>query len=117
MKILLITPPLLQPNTPYAATPLLTAWLQKNGHDAIQADLSLDLLLTLFSKTGVEQLCQTLEEIPDAEGFLEAAPDYLETIDTVISFLQDRNPSASKKIAHRGWLPEGPNLLNAYEQD
>ncbi|MDF7809547.1 B12-binding domain-containing radical SAM protein [Pontiellaceae bacterium B12219] len=117
MKLLLITPPLLQPNTPYAATPLLTVWLRQNGHEAAQADLSLDLLLTLFSKTGVEQLCRKLATNIEAEGFLEAAPDYLETIDEVIAFLQDRNPSAASTIVQRGWLPEGPNLYHAYEQD
>ncbi len=117
MKILLITPPLLQPNTPYAATPLLTAWLQKNGHNAVQADLSLDLLLTLFSRAGVAKLCRILKVCTEAEGFLAAEQGYLETIDEVILFLQDCNPSASKKITQRGWLPEGPNLFHAYEQD
>ncbi len=117
MKVLLITPPLLQPNTPYAATPLLTAWLQANGHDAVQADLSLELLLRLFSKEGVAALCRTLEPCEAAEGFLAAEQDYLETIDEVIAFLQDRNPAASKPIAQRGWLPEGPHLFQAYEQD
>jgi len=117
MKILLLTPPLLQPNTPYAATPLLTAWLRENRHDAVQADLSLELLLKLFSKEGVAALCRALEGCEDAEGFLEAEQDYLETIDAVIAFLQDRNPEASKKITRRGWLPEGPHLFHAYEQD
>ncbi len=117
MKILLITPPLLQPNTPYAATPLLTAWLRNNGHDAVQADLSLELLLKLFSREGVAALCRTLEAYPEAEAFLEAEPDYLETIDEVMAFLQDRNPAASKQIARRGWLPEGPHLYHAYEQE
>lgn len=117
MKTLLITPPLLQPNTPYAATPLLTAWLRTNGHDAAQADLSLELLLKLFSKAGVAALCQALKECEEAEGFLAVKQDYLETIDNVISFLQDRTPAAAKKITQRGWLPEGPNLFHAYEQD
>lgn len=117
MKILLITPPLLQPNTPYAATPLLTAWLRTNGHDAVQADLSLELLLKLFSKEGVATLCRTLEDCEEAEDFLAAEQDYLETIDEVISFLQDRNPAAGHKVAQRGWLPEGPHLFHAYEQD
>lgn len=117
MKILLITPPLLQPNTPYAATPLLTAWLRANGHDAVQADLSLELLLKLFSREGVGTLCRALEDCEEAEGFLEAAPDYLETIDMVMAFLQDRHPAAGQTIAQRGWLPEGPHLFRAYEQE
>ncbi|MBU1239842.1 radical SAM protein [Myxococcota bacterium] len=117
MKILLITPPLLQPNTPYAATPLLTAWLRANGHAAVQADLSLDLLLRLFSKEGVRALCRELHDNQEAEGFLPAEEDYAETIDEVISFLQDQNPDAGPVIAERDWLPEGPNLFRAYEQE
>ena len=111
MKILLITPPLLQPNTPYAASPLLTAWLRSLGHDAVQADLSLKLLLKLFSKEGLSALADGLE--------LEAGAvdDYVETIDDVISFLQGRALGMAEAIATRGWLPEGEHLARAYEQE
>ncbi|MCF7847639.1 MAG: hypothetical protein K9M45_02220 [Kiritimatiellales bacterium] len=116
MKILLITPPLLQPNTPYAATPLLTAWLRQNGHDAVQADLSLELLLKLFSKKGVGELCRKLENREEAQAFIDASADYRLTIDNVMEFLQDRDPAAYMRIAVRGWLPEGPHLAHAYRQ-
>ena len=74
MKTLLITPPLLQPNTPYAATPMLTAWLLSRGHEAVQADLSIELLLALFSAEGIRTLCRALEHAaaPDAAPFLAA---------------------------------------------
>ena len=111
MKILLITPPLLQPNTPYAATPMLAAWLKSIGHDAVQADLSLELLLKLFSREGVSALCRELEASAETER------DYCETIAEVIAFLQDRNPGAARRIAARGYLPEGEHLARAYEQE
>lgn len=111
MKILLITPPLLQPNTPYAATPLLAAWLRSLGHDAVQADLSLALLLKLFSRDGVSALCRELEASEETER------DYCDTVDEVLAFLQDRNPSAAERIATRGHLPEGNHLVRAYEQE
>ena len=111
MKVLLITPPLLQPNTPYAATPLLTAWLRSQGHDAVQADLSLELLLKLFSKDGLTELFQTLENTEEAADFLEQADAYLETIEPVVAFLQGKSDSLN--IA----LPEGPHLARAYEQE
>ncbi len=111
MKILLITPPLLQPNTPYAATPLLTAWLKSQGHEAVQSDLSLELLLKLFSREGIARLTEQLG-IPAAE----AAP-YLETIEPVLAFLQNRNPDAAGRILQRGWLPEGDHLARAYEME
>ena len=117
MKTLLLTPPLLQPNTPYAATPILTAWLRFCGHDAVQADLSLELLLKLFSDDGLAQLCFALKGNPDAAGFLALEKEYRSVIGEVMEFLQDRKPSAAKRLAKRGSFPEGPNLLRAYEQE
>jgi hypothetical protein len=109
MKILLITPPLLQPNTPYAATPLLTGWLNSIGHEAVQADLSLELLLRLFSREGVQMLTEELELDP------EAAEPYLDTVEEVVRFLQGKDPDAVYRISERGNLPEGENLVRAYE--
>lgn len=120
MKTLLITPPLLQPNTPYAATPLLTAWLRAQGHEAVQADLSLELLLMLFSKRGLAALGAALRRSAaagEAAPFLAAEADYREVIDEVIAFLQDRAPSAAARLARRGALPEGPHLARAYTQE
>jgi hypothetical protein len=111
MKILLITPPLLQPNTPYAATPLLAGWLKSIGHDPVQADLSLELLLRLFSREGIAALTAELDVSP------ETAESYLETVEEVVAFLQDRNPSAARRIVDRSWLPEGENVARAYEQE
>jgi|GEM_PF-480795 len=103
MKTLLITPPLLQPNTPYAATPILTAWLRFCGHDAVQSDLSLELLLKLFSDDGLAHL--NLDD------------EYRAVIGDVMEFLQDKNPSLAKRFAKRGALPEGTHLTRAYEQE
>ena len=111
MKILLITPPLIQPNTPYAATPMLTAWLRSQGHDAVQADLSLELLLKLFSQKGLRELFHCLENSEEAANFLEQADAYLETIEPVIEFLQGK--ASALKVA----LPEGPHLARAYDQE
>lgn len=117
MKTLLITPPLLQPNTPYAATPLLTAWLRSQGQEAVQADLSLELLLRLFSANGLAQLFEALEGKPEASSVLALRSEYLAAVDDVVAFLQDRNPQAAKNFSRRGALPEGPHLIRAYEQD
>lgn len=111
MKILLLTPPLLQPNTPYAATPLLTAWLKSVGHEAVQADLSIELLLRLFSRKGIEVLTRELELDEDA------AEPYLDTVEEVVGFLQGNCAGAEFRIAERGYLPEGEQLARAYEQE
>lgn len=120
MKILLITPPLLQPNTPYSATPLLTSWLRSCGHDAVQVDLSVKLLLHLFCRQGIQELCRSLEAAErgdEAAGFLEAQADYLNTVDEVIEFLRKPRAEVAERIAERGYLPEGPHLFRAYEQE
>ena len=111
MKVLLLTPPLLQPNTPYAATPLLTAWLRSQGHDAVQADLSIELLLKFFSKEGLRALFQALKPVEEAAGFLEQADEYLETIEPVIAFLQGKTEVLDCD------LPEGPYLARGLDQE
>jgi hypothetical protein len=126
MKTLLITPPLLQPNTPYAATPLLTAWLRSQGQEAVQADLSLELLLKLFSVDGLAHLFQALETKRDAaagdgsdslSGFLALKREYLAVIGDVMDFQQDKNPALAKRFSKRGALPEGESLALAWEQE
>jgi hypothetical protein len=134
MKTLLITPPLLQPNTPYAATPVLTAWLRSRGHDAVQADLSLELLLKIFSDDGLDQLCRALTVAAHGgggqesaandrgysnavAGFLALEEEYRAVIGDVIEFLQDRKPSLAKRFSKRGALPEGQHMVRAYEQE
>ena len=122
MKILLITPPLLQPNTPYPATPLLTAWLRSQGHDAVQADLSLEFLLSLFSKEGLQPVFQAFRlrqraSVRHVEDFEIPADDYLETIESVVAFLQGKASELAEELSERGALPEGPHLFRAYEQE
>ena len=58
---------------------------------------------------GVETLSRELG-IPQ-----EAAAPYMETVEEVLRFLQNKNPGAVDKILQRGWLPEGEHLTRAYE--
>ena len=56
MRLLLITPPMTQLNTPYPATAYLTGCLRKHVAGAVeiaQADLSIELFLRLFSREGL----------------------------------------------------------------
>ena len=54
MRILLVTPPMVQVNAPYPAVPLLADLLQRQGHDTIQLDAALELALRLFSKMVIQ---------------------------------------------------------------
>ncbi len=49
-KILLLTPPMTQLNTPYPATAYLTGFLRKHGYDAVQRDPAIELILALLSR-------------------------------------------------------------------
>ncbi|HXI60514.1 MAG TPA: hypothetical protein VNO55_30845, partial [Polyangia bacterium] len=59
MRILLITPPMTQLNSPYPATAYLTGCLRAHaGSDVTvrQADFSIELFLRLFSRDGLERI-------------------------------------------------------------
>ncbi len=116
MRVLLVTPPMVQFNAPYAATPLLTGFLKSRGVDVRQADLSLELALTIFSRAGLERIAGVLESsgetrrLPAVYGFLRNKQRYLETVDEVISFLQRGDSASAEKIMDDGWLPQGPRF-------
>jgi radical SAM superfamily enzyme YgiQ (UPF0313 family) len=114
MNVLLITPPLLQLNTLYPATPLLAGYLTRRGDSVVQADLSLELALNLFSRKGLEfvvEACQSKSrKTPKVKRFLARATDYLQTIDPAVAFLQGKAPELTERIAQRSFLPEGQRL-------
>jgi len=114
MKILLLTPPLVQLNTPYPATPALAGFLRGQGADAVQADLSLELALRLFSRDGLGQVADACRKhaqpTPFVRFFLNHLDAYLNTVEAAVSFLQGRDDAAGWLIARRGYLPEGPRF-------
>jgi len=120
MKILLITPPMTQLNTPYPATAYLTGFLKQEGYAVAQRDLAIDLLLNIFSRQGLEKLLDQLEtnfvsvdddDLSDSVyNFLANYTQYYQCIDGVIRFLQGKDPSLSLRIAKRNFLPEGPQF-------
>lgn len=119
MKLLLLTPPFTQINTPYPATGQLTAFLRQKGFHVEQRDLGLDVSLALFSRMGLQRLVLLAKEkrvglegdARDAvEFFLEAQKEYLDAIEPVLQFLQGRDDSLALRISARRWLPEGPRF-------
>ena len=114
MKILLLTPPLVQLNTPYPATPVLTGFLRSYGADAAQADLSLELVLRLFSRSGLRRIAEACRKAarptPLVRFFLDHLDAYANTVESAVTFLQGRNDAAGWLIARRGYLPEGPRF-------
>ncbi len=127
MRVLLITPPMVQFNAPYAATPMLTSWLRSIGHDARQADLSLALALRLFSRRGLDEAIAAMRRGVRRTGtagesvrhVLDHAAACLRWIGPAMRFLQNRAPELGPALARDGGLPEGPRFrpLHALRPD
>ena len=114
LRVLLLTPPLTQLNTPYPATAYLKGFLKNQGFDVHQADPAIELILKLFSKKGLLSIRDQLLKLsanekqdPQFKFFIENFNQYLTTIEPVIRFLQGKDPSVALRIASRHFLPEG----------
>lgn len=109
--LLLITPPFTQLNTPYPGTVYLKGFLNQLNYTTFQADLGLDVILQLFSKKGLTDLFEYIENSGIALGensfrIYTLREDYIHTIDPVIRFLQGKNSTLADAIVQDGYLPE-----------
>jgi radical SAM superfamily enzyme YgiQ (UPF0313 family) len=106
--ILLITPPFTQLNTPYPATAYIKGFLNTKQISTFQVDLGIDVILSLFSKQGLINLFETEisgELSKNSKRILALKDDYIQTIDSVIQFLQGRNSTLSHAICSDNYLP------------
>jgi hypothetical protein len=120
MRLLLVTPPMTQLNTPYPATAYLTGHLKSRGWDVRQADPALELVLRLFSREGLTRIqgavARARKTTPSVAFFIEAFEDYARTIEPVVRFLQGRDPSLALRLAARTLVPEGPRFAQLNEE-
>jgi radical SAM superfamily enzyme YgiQ (UPF0313 family) len=116
MRILLITPPMIQLNTPYPATTYLTGFLRSRGYDAVQADPAIELIVRIFSRQGLTQAFETLtqhkrrsmvQNAATVRHFIQNHQKYFDTIDPVVRFLQGHDDSFAHRIVQDGYLPCG----------
>ncbi len=112
MKILLLTPPLTQINTPYPATAYLKGFLTGRGYDVAQGDLGIELIIEIFSKKGLQRLFDKIEQqntdefSANSRRMLALQQDYINTIDAVIRFLQHQDATLAHRICHDNFLPQ-----------
>ena len=111
VKVLFITPPFTQLNTPYPATAYLKGYLNTLGVSSKQMDLGIEVILKLFSKEGLTKIFDELEQneidlSDNSARILRLKANYLQTIDPVIAFLQDKNPTLAYHISEGDFLPE-----------
>ncbi len=134
MRVLLLTPPMTQVNTPYPATAYLTGFLRERGGEGLrvtQADPAIELFLRVFSREGLARVREILtgraremgvddayEGVPEPIAhFLKNADACVDLIDPVIRFLQGRDPSFALRVAGGRLLPEGPRFEALRAQD
>lgn len=110
-KVLLITPPFTQLNTPYPATAYLKGFLNTRNIPSFQCDLGIETILALFSSKGLNSLfleleTWSLELSPNAQRIYNLRESYIQTIDQVIAFLQEKNVTLAHVICEGNYLPE-----------
>ncbi|ANQ50350.1 radical SAM protein [Flammeovirga sp. MY04] len=117
IKTLLVTPPLTQLNTPYPATAYLKGFLREQNIDAHQIDLGLELVLKIFSANGLTQIFDQAEEViqetsDNVQRIFMLQDDYLETIEPVIQFLQNKDNTLAHSICQDDFLPRASRFNN-----
>ena len=73
-------------------------------------DLGIEVILELFSKTGLQQIFDSVEQseltTENLQRIYSLKADYINTIDAVIAFLQGDNPTLARQICSGNFLPE-----------
>jgi hypothetical protein len=120
-KVLLLTPPFTQLNTPYPATAYLKGFLNTLSIPSSQCDLGIEVILSLFSQKGLSKIFQIAEKhqklSTNAQRILRLQENYINTIDGVITFLHDTNPSIAHVICERNYLPEASRFMQLEDLD
>lgn len=121
-SVFLITPPFTQLNTPYPATAYIKGFLNTKNVSSFQSDLGIEVILSLFSKKGLMDLFAEAEKSPsekseNAKRILALQEEYFKTIDSVMLFLQGKNPTLSHLICQEDFLPEASRFSQLEELD
>ncbi|TXF91741.1 radical SAM protein [Neolewinella aurantiaca] len=123
-KLLLITPPFTQLNTPYPATAYLMGFLKKKGIPADQMDLGIEVILELFTPDRLSEMFEMAR--PQVQGgdvtanvarIFALREEYLATISSVIAFLQGKQPTLARQIASENFLPQAKRFDQLAELD
>ena len=88
-KVLLITPPFTQPNTPYPATMQLTGFLEERGVDVCQFDLGISVFTEIFTQKTLKELFSEEIQKPKKKSkqineIIKNQDYYLSNIDSVL---------------------------------
>ena len=120
--ILLITPPFTKLNTPYPGTAYLKGFLNTKNISAFQADLGIEVILKLFTKTtftDLFDLAETSQTIKsdNAKRISALKNEYLTLLDDVIAFLQNKKPTLARQLATDNFLPQASRFNQLDDMD
>ncbi|GAA3979150.1 radical SAM protein [Pedobacter ginsengiterrae] len=119
-QLFIVTPPFTQLNTPYPATAYIKGFLNTKNISSTQADLGIEVILKMFSKQGLTHMFQTKNTKPlsaNSKRILALRDEYLKTIDSVIDFLQGKNPTLALQICGDDFLPQASRFAQLEELD
>ena len=73
-------------------------------------DLGIEVILELFSKKGLQKIFNTENDLQNCsentQRIFALREEYIKTIDQVILFLQNQNPTLARQICSMNFLPE-----------
>ena len=118
-RVLLITPPFVQPNCPYPATAYLKGYLGRKGYEAGQADLSIELINAVFSRRFLEKAFGQYGGSEDAnlERIYALRGNYTATVGPVMSFLRGEDQTIANLICSAEFLPQAGRFEAVAELD
>jgi len=121
-QILLVTPPFTQLNTPYPGTVYLKGFLNTKNISSYQSDLGIEVILKLFSKQGLIDLFDFIDRSnpvlgENSQRIYALKDDYIHTVDSVISFLQGKNPTLANAIVQDDFLPQASRFSQLDQLD
>ena len=110
-ELILVTPPFTQLNTPYPATAYLKGFLNTKGISSFQMDLGMEVILSIFSKKGLTKLFDYAAQNdsiihPNSRRIFELRKEYINSIESVIEFLQGKNQTLARQINSLNFLPQ-----------
>lgn len=106
--LLLITPPFTQLNTPYPATAYIKGFLNTKNISSYQMDLGIEVILALFSESGIRKVFEKdlISSSENSARIYALREEYIKTVDQVVLFLQNKNPTIARQICTQSFLPE-----------
>jgi len=101
---------------------LSKGFLNTKNISSYQSDLGIKVILKLFSKQGLIDLFDFIDRSDPVLGensqrIFALKDDYIHTVDSVISFLQGKNPTLANAIVQDDFLPQASRFSQLDELD